>query len=570
MNTSVRLTLLITLASLISFASTAQKDVPKGWHLMDLKDSGYYGVSLDKAYQFVQEKKLKSTPVIVAVIDSGVDTAHADLRAVLWHNPKEIPGNGIDDDKNGYIDDVYGWNFIGGRDGKNVEKDSYEAARVYHGLKAKWEGKTVNEKTLSPADAKEYAMWLRARNEIIGSKVNPEELPEMKNSLEQLKFADSIITLGDQVIRKQLGKEEYTCKDLATFTTTDDLAKRVKMIMTSVCKDNNDDGITNTALLEDLEGQTSQIEMDISKIESISKPPFEYRNSVVKDNYYDLKDRFYGNSNVTVSRSAALHGTHVSGVIGADRTNGIGVNGVADNVKIMMLRVVPDGDEHDKDIALAIRYAVDNGAKVINMSFGKGFSPEKAWVHDAAKYAESKGVLLVQAAGNDGNNIDTAWNFPTAKYDDGKIATNWIVVGASGDPLAGGLTAGFSNYGRQTVDVFAPGVKIYSTVPGGNYQFLQGTSFSSPLVAGVAAFIMEYYPKLSVQQVKSVIEKSAQKPTIKVREPGTGEEVLLSELSKTGGIVNAYEAIKLASTLKPEGNKPAKKVESKVKSKVAG
>lgn len=568
MNCFVNRTLLIAVGSLLSAAVIAQKtDVPKGWHLMDQKDSGYYGISMDKAYAFVQSKKLKSTPVIVAVLDSGVDTTHEDLRPILWRNPGEIPGNGIDDDKNGYVDDVYGWNFLGSRDGTNVEKDSYEAARVYHALKSKWEDKEIDPKTLSAADAKEYEMWKKAKQDVMGISANPADLKEMKSGYAQLSFVDSVIQIGDSIIRKDLKKDEYTCKDLAAYTPTIDLAGRVKMIMVSICKDNNKDDITNLEILEDLEAQVSQLESEIAKNEAVHTSPKDYRNSVVKDNYNDINDKFYGNNNVMVSNKSALHGTHVSGIIAAARNNGVGMDGVADNVRIMAVRVVPDGDEHDKDIALGIRYAVDNGAKVINMSFGKGFSPEKKWVDDAVKYAESKGVLLVHAAGNSAMNVDTSWNFPTPVFQDGKRADNWVTVGASGDPKAGGLIASFSNYGKKDVDVFAPGVKIYSTVPGGNtYQNLQGTSMASPVVAGLAAFILEYYPKLTPEQVKYVIEKSTQKPSGKVIDPGTGEEVKMSELSVSGGVINAYEAIKLASTLQPEG----KKTESKVKQKVKG
>ncbi|TXJ29239.1 MAG: peptidase S8 [Chitinophagaceae bacterium] len=568
MNCFVNRTLLIAVGSLLSAAVIAQKtDVPKGWHLMDQKDSGYYGISMDKAYAFVQSKKLKSTPVIVAVLDSGVDTTHEDLRPILWRNPGEIPGNGIDDDKNGYVDDVYGWNFLGSRDGTNVEKDSYEAARVYHALKSKWEDKEIDPKTLSAADAKEYEMWKKAKQDVMGISANPADLKEMKSGYAQLSFVDSVIQIGDSIIRKDLKKDEYTCKDLAAYTPTIDLAGRVKMIMVSICKDNNKDDITNLEILEDLEAQVSQLESEIAKNEAVHTAPKDYRNSVVKDNYNDINDKFYGNNNVMVSNKSALHGTHVSGIIAAARNNGVGMDGVADNVRIMAVRVVPDGDEHDKDIALGIRYAVDNGAKVINMSFGKGFSPEKKWVDDAVKYAESKGVLLVHAAGNSAMNVDTSWNFPTPVFQDGKRADNWVTVGASGDPKAGGLIASFSNYGKKDVDVFAPGVKIYSTVPGGNtYQNLQGTSMASPVVAGLAAFILEYYPKLTPEQVKYVIEKSTQKPSGKVIDPGTGEEVKMSELSVSGGVINAYEAIKLASTLQPEG----KKTESKVKQKVKG
>jgi subtilisin family serine protease len=317
---------------------------------------------------------------------------------------------------------------------------------------------------------------------------------------------------------------------------------------------------------EFLEGFGEFVDGEERKAQAANTPPPSYRNDVVKDNYEDFNDRFYGNNDVMVSNKSALHGTHVSGIIAAARNNGKGMDGIADNVRIMPLRAVPDGDEHDKDIALAIRYAVDNGARVVNMSFGKSFSPEKKWVDEAVKYAESKGVLLVHAAGNDAKNLDTTFNFPTPLLLDGTRPNNWITVGASGDPKAGGLTANFSNYGKKEVDVFAPGVRIYSTVPGGNtYQNLQGTSMASPVVAGLAAFILEYYPNLSARQVKMVIEKSAKKPGEKVKNPGTDELAGLDELSRSGGIINAYEAIKLASTIKGE-RKPEKPV-SKVKPK---
>ena len=548
-------TLLIAAGSLINIAVFSQKnEVPKGWHLLDQKKDGYYGISIDKAYEFVKSKNLKSSPVIVAVIDSGVDTLHEDLKPILWKNPKEIPGNGIDDDNNGYVDDVYGWNFLGGRDGRNVEKDSYEAARVYHRLKTKWEEKDAASGSLSVDDTKEYKMWLKAKFDVVGD-INPFEVIQVKRMYKDLK-------LGDSVIRKDLSKEEYNCKDLSSYTASDDKAKKVKTILSSICKGNDNDDISNQMILDELEA-------DINKFEAADRAPKDYRNEIVKDNYSHINDRFYGNSNVMVSKNAALHGTHVSGIIGAIRNNGVGMDGVADNVRIMTVRAVPDGDEHDKDIALAIRYATDNGAKVINMSFGKGFSPEKKWVDDAVKYAESKGVLLVHAAGNSHQNLDSTENYPSVVFEDGKRAPNWITVGASGDPKAGGLTASFSNYGKKEVDIFAPGVKIYSTVPGGNtYQNLQGTSMASPVVAGLAAFILQYYPKLSPEEVKIVIEKSSQNPGVKVKDPGTGEEVDLSDLSKTGGVINAYEAIKLASTLKPEVNKTSKPLKSKVKEKV--
>jgi subtilisin family serine protease len=554
MNKVVKRTFLITGLCLLSTTMMfAQKtSVPKGWHLMDLKDSGYYGISIDKAYQFVKTKNLKSTPVIVAVIDSGVDTTHEDLRSILWKNTKEIPGNGIDDDKNGYVDDIYGWNFLGGRDGRNVEKDSYESARLYHKLKEKY--RSADESKLSPAEKEEYDIYQRTKKEIAGE-VDMDEIAFLKQMIPSLKK-------GDSVIAKDLGKEQFNGNDLKDYTPSDFNAIRAKALYMNICKANDNLDITNKQILEDIDGE-------IKKGEAADVAPPNFRDDIVKDNYYDFNDRFYGNNNVMVDNEAALHGTHVSGIIGAIRNNGKGMDGVADNVRIMTVRAVPDGDEHDKDIALAIRYAVDNGAKVINMSFGKGFSPEKKWIDEAVKYAESKGVLLVHAAGNSAQNLDTTWNFPTNVYNDQTRANNWITVGASGDPKSGGLTAGFSNYGKDLVDVFAPGVRIYSTVPGGNtYQNLQGTSMASPVVAGLAAFILEYYPNLSPAQVKDIIEKSSQKPSIQAKDPGTKKEVDFATLSRSGGVINAYEAIKLASVTKPE--KKATKTKSKVKQSKKG
>jgi len=541
--------LLLLLAGFVfahGFAQTSVKtDVPRGWHLLSRQTSGYYGISLDKAYDFLKGKK--STPVIVAVIDSGVDTTHEDLKPILWHNPGEIPGNGIDDDKNGYVDDVYGWNFLGGRDGRDVKEDSYEAARVYHAYKDKFENVT-DPSTLSKEDQQSYEVWVRAKQDVVG---------EVDLSLlEKYQQIEKDMLAGDSIIQIDLKKKEYNCKDLEGYNPTSISAQKLKQTMTYICSLNKNNDITNAQILEDLQSE-------IRKMESAEKAPPDYRGEIVKDNYNDFNDRFYGNSDVMAN--TPFHGTHVSGIIAAARNNGLGIDGIADNVKIMMVRAVPDGDEHDKDIALAIRYAVDNGAKVVNMSFGKGFSPQKDWVDDAVRYAQSKGVLLVHAAGNDAADVDTAWNFPTPVYkSDGKRASNWITVGASGDPQLGGLAASFSNYGKKEVDVFAPGVKIYSTIPGGNtYGEAQGTSMASPVVAGVAALILEYYPNLSAEQVKYVIEKSATKPDLKVKVPGGDTDVDMSDLSTSGGILNAYEAVKLAATLKGE-----RKTEIKTKSTV--
>ena len=547
MNLFKRSVLAIAVAgiSMTSFGQTSVKQVPNGWHLKDQKTNGYYGISLDKAYQFVKGKK--SQTVVVAVIDSGIDTLHEDLKPVLWTNPKEIPGNGVDDDRNGYVDDVHGWNFIGGRDGRNVKKDSYEAARVYHMYKARFENLS-DPATLSKEDKETYQTWLRAKMDVTQG-VDQTELMFVKRLYPILKS-------GDSAIAADLKKEEYSGNDLKNYTPTNKDAKETKQIIMSICAMNNNNyDITNKQLLDDIEGQ-------LAKAEAADQAPPNYRGDIVKDNENDINDRFYGNNDIMAN--TPFHGTHVSGIIAAVRNNGKGVDGIADNVRIMTLRAVPDGDEHDKDIALAIRYAADNGAKIINMSFGKSFSPQKHWVDDAVKYAESKGVLLVHAAGNDAKNLDSGFNYPNPTFvNDGRKANNWLTVGASGDPGNGGLSANFSNYGKSEVDVFAPGVNIYSTIPGGTtYGNASGTSMASPVTAGVAAFLLQYYPTLTPQQLKYVIEKSAVKPAIKSNKPGSEGEVDFSELSRMGGVINAFEAAKLAAEITKE-KAPAGKMKVK-------
>ncbi|UAY53167.1 S8 family serine peptidase [Ferruginibacter albus] len=533
----------------VSSTLFAQDTIPNNWHQLDKATTGFYGISLDKAYSFIKAKKLKSKTVVVGVIDSGVDSTHEDLKAIFWTNPKEIPGNGIDDDKNGYVDDIHGWNFLGGKDGKNVNKDSYEAARVYYSLKEKFGSNTPDSSSVPQNEWAELATYKKAQKKVVGD-VNFAEVVYIQKLLPLLKT-------GDSVIRKDLGKEEYSCNDLTAYTSDNKDAKKVKDLMQTLCNANGSNDITNKQIIDEMNDE-------ITKADAADNPPKEYRKEVVQDDETNINDRNYGNNDLTAG--TPFHGTHCSGIIGAIRGNGIGVDGIADNVRIMMVRAVPDGDEHDKDIANAIRYCVDNGAQVISMSFGKDFSPQKKWVDDAVRYAESKGVLLVHAAGNDAKNIDTADNFPSGFYLDGNRPTNWITVGASGDPKLKGITASFSNYGKKEVDVFSPGVKIYSTIPTkNNYGKASGTSMAAPVVAGIAALVLEYYPTLTAQQLKYVIEKSAVKPAEKVDIPGTDSLVNLSDISKTGGIVNAYEAIKLAATLKGERNSATAPVTTKPK-----
>jgi len=543
--------ILVLISCQFSFSqgNAAKTELPKGWHLMDKEQDGVEGISLNKAYEFVKEKNLKSKQVIVAVIDSGVDTLHEDLKGILWTNPKEIPGNGIDDDHNGYVDDIHGWNFIGGKDGTNVKDDSQEEARVYYKFKEKFEAKDLNPALLKGDDLYDYNMWLKAKKAIMGDNV-----AESAADLLILKRFLATALRSDSILQKEMNRQEYTGNDLDTFEVISPEAKRAKAILLYMFKADKIMDVTNKEYLSDF---SEIVDRDEKKAEVKENAPKNYRHDIVKDNEDDFNDRYYGNNDIMAGDP--MHGTHVSGIIAAQRDNGKGMNGIADNVRIMMIRAVPNGDEHDKDIALAIRYAADNGAKVVNMSFGKHLSPYKKWVDEAVKYAESKGVLLVEAAGNDNANLDSVENFPNPVFKNSKAtAPNWITVGASSDPLAEpgfkSYTASFSNYGKNEVDVFAPGTKIYSTLPGGNkYGNLAGTSMAAPIVTGVAAYIMEYYPNLTPEQVKYCIVKSATPPPGKVKKPGTEDELVnLSDISISGGIVNAYEAIKLAYSLNEE------------------
>jgi len=541
--------LLLTGLLFVSSVGFAQKDAMKGWHLLDEGKDSLQGISISEAYDFLKGRKSK--PVVVAVIDSGVDTTHEDLKNILWHNPKEIAGNGKDDDGNGYIDDVYGWNFLGGKDGRNVKTESTEATRIYHRYKNKFADKQIDETSLSGEDKEQYDLWKQAATMINGK-------PEEQVELMFLEMAYKAVKKHEKLLKEEMKKEEFTLDEVEKFSPETPQGQKAKLAYITFMKLTEADGEqTNKATFTELE---EYIEQKKKAQEAKDVAPENYREEIVQDNYDNINDRFYGNNDVM--GPASLHGTHVSGIIGAQRNNGLGSDGVADNVKIMMIRAVPDGDEYDKDIALAIKYAVDNGAKVINMSFGKGISPEKKWVDEAVRYAELKDVLIVHAAGNDAENTDSTGNFPNPDLKAFKSkASNFLTVGASSDPkVSGDYVADFSNYGQKTVDVFAPGVKIYSTLPGTHtYGFLRGTSMASPVVAGVAAVIRSYFPELSASQVKTAIEESAIADTaLLVKKPGSKEMVPITSLCSSGGCINAYKAAKIAALMQPE-KKEAKK-----------
>lgn len=561
--------IVLAIAGLLFFSQVSNaQEAPRGWHLLDYATDSFYGISLNKAYTFLKQKQKVSKPVIVAVLDSGVDTTHEDLKNILWRNPKEIPGNGIDDDHNGYVDDVYGWNFLGGKDGRDLNKAPDEKTRLYHRLKSKFEVTSLDTNALQPFEKDQYKLWKRASSELTFSSDEQVELMSVEVIARTLKRHNRILV-------QEMGRPEFTSEDVEKFQAVTRMAKDAKIgYLTCTRLLGIDSDEKNTATIEDLD---EYVEGKKAAFESKENPPADHRADIVKDDYYNLADRFYGNNDVMGPASGAKHGTHVCGLIGAQRGNGIGIDGVADNVRIMMVRVVPDGDEYDKDVALAIRYAVDNGAKVINMSFGKYFSPEKRWVDSSIKYAELHDVLIVHAAGNENTDVDVKENYPNPWLKQwNETASNFINVGASSDPkISGSIAAEFSNFGREKVDVFAPGVRMYSTFPGGNqYGNLKGTSMAAPVVTGLAALLRSYYPSLTAAKVKRVIDESVLRPGPDIYniKPGTKDErVPFNTLSSSGGIINAYnavadaEAIQMAATPDNRKSSPVNNQTTKTK-----
>jgi cell wall-associated protease len=510
----------------------AQDSTLRGWHLKDKTVDGFYGISLDDAYHFLISNHLKSTPVIVAVLDSGIDTTHEDLKTVLWTNSKEIPGNNKDDDNNGFTDDIHGWNFLGNADGRNIIDASSEWIRVYWRYKDKYEGKNIKADSLLPAQRYEYTMWQKARSGVVNQGMTEEQLNNLRKFSGNVSFCDS-------VLKKRFAGNEYTQKELEAYNPINDLEKNTKEYLIEVFKQGPSPTLNNTLLLEDVKTLVTSEER---KATADKIPPEAYHLNTTGDDEKNLQTKHYGNNDIEAAKPD--HGTHVSGIIAAVRNNGIGMDGIADNVKIMMVRTVPEGDEYDKDIALGIRYAVDNGAKIISMSFGKSLSPDKRFIDDAVRYAASKDVLLVQGAGNSKRSTDGFDNFPNPKYFlTDSMAANWITVGACD---AKGMAADFSNYGTKSVDVFAPGVAIYSTFPGNKYVSWDGTSMATPVVSGVAALIRSYFPNLSAVEVKKIIEQTVVMPAEKTLKPGSTEMVLMNQLCKSGGIINAFNAVKLA------------------------
>lgn len=489
------------------------------WFNQDPTVDGIEGSSVDRVYDTFS--LYRTEPVIVAVIDSGVDVHHEDLQGKIWENPNEIPNNGIDDDLNGYVDDIYGWNFIGGRDGSHVDQDTLVVTREYKRFlfykeTGIWKWLSKEEKKYFRGVKKDYL----------------EKSGEATKTYNEFKDLNDQALVSKVVLESKLNQTDFSLAALKTIKSDDAEVQAAADFLVET--------FTRWRSFDYLAYVVDYYSTPVNYYYNLD---FDPRVDIVKDQPYSPWESDYGNNDVIGPDSS--HGTHVSGIIAADRNNALGIRGVANNVKIMALRAVPNGDERDKDIANSVRYAVDNGAKIINMSFGKAYSPYKGIVDEAFRYAARKGVLLVHAAGNSETDNDIKPSFPNrypVYYPNSRIST-WLDVGASANYKDESMVASFSNFGQKSVDLFAPGYKIMSTTPGNEYDAYSGTSMASPVVAGVAALALSQFPELEGKELKEAIMDSVRLyEGHLVKKPSTPELLVpFSELSLTGGIVDSYQ-----------------------------
>jgi len=514
------------------YDSTAQQNIVtvakpiEGWHLLGASTAmeasanewTNQGIALHQAYSLLDSTARSPKKVVVAIIDSGSDVDHEDLKDNIWINEDEIVGNMLDDDDNGYVDDVFGWNFIGGQDSSHVNYDTYELTRLYvKGLELFSSFDTLTNIPDSLND--EFLQFKEIEKEFEAERSSLEseliQIKQLQQNIESILFF-----LGESSL-DSVNVNSYLSEEIEPSMQMQEALGFVALLQ--------DNGINEELIEEYIE----QIGVQLEYGYNISFDP----RSIVGDDYEDLDNRFYGNSDV--KGPDYDHGTHVAGIIAANRDNNIGVNGIT-QAELLIIRAVPNGDERDKDVANAIRYAVDNGADVINMSFGKSYSPELFYVQQAIEYAALNEVLMVHAAGNDGANIDSVANYPSPIISDGSSSPYLITVGASGWQGVNELAASFSNYGRSTVDLFAPGVDIYSTTPNQEYELSNGTSMAAPVVSGVIALLMQYFPEYSPLEIKDIIVSSVVKTDEQILLPGQSLEALyvpFDSLSKHGGII---------------------------------
>ncbi|MFP3835596.1 S8 family serine peptidase [Chryseobacterium sp. SIMBA_028] len=523
------------------------------WYHKDFKSSKVYGVNTENAYKYLESKGLSPKKIVVGVLDSGVQVDHPGLVKNLWTNPNEVPGNGKDDDGNGFVDDIHGWNFIGGKNG-DIDVDNLEVTRVVKTYKEIFEGEesAINKDNQSKMP-EDFAMYIKAK-ELYDNK-SPQVIQHVKTYTLLKELIPNMVRL--------LGGKSVTAENIKEIKTPTDQKDAMALeYLTKFSKNAKIENLSPTEFEKIIGDWVNKNIENTSSKEKHYNINYDPRAEIVGDDYNNYSEKYYGNNHY--EGPDAEHGTHVAGIIAGSPQGDEIQYGVAEKVaKIMTVRIVPNGDERDKDVANAVRYAVDNGAKILNMSFGKPISPGKEVVWDAFKYAESKGVLLVKAAGNENEDIGIHPAYPTNfknPTDTIPLVNNVIVVGASTN-RNNELRANFSNFNKSRVNVFAPGEEIYSTVPKSKYAYLQGTSMASPVVAGAAAVLLAYMPNLKPHQIIEALVKSSNSNT----------ENKFDSFSQAGGVIDMEKAAIYAYThyYKDAGQyKKSKKQKDKIKKKV--
>jgi subtilisin family serine protease len=538
------LTLLLYSCSLFVWGQDA-----KFWHWKDLEKDGVHGVSLFKAQQLLLDLKLKPTTIIIAVLDGGIDTTHPQIKPMLWRNPKEIPGNALDDDKNGYVDDLHGWNFLGNASGENINKASDEKSRVYHRYKNEFKQANLDSTSWDITKKQTYKIWQQAATEIVFTSEDADNLSFIKMA------RNAVVKMGIILIR-EIEDSNFTTERLENYQPIGKLTADTKISYLRTMQALGIDRLAgHQSLVVDLNEYISGKEQSAV---SMDTPPEDLRKKITQDQYENFNDQYYGNNNITGPN--ARHGTHVAGLAAGIVDTNFTKSNFSNPIQIMGVRIVPDGDEYDKDVALGIRYAVNNGAKIINMSFGKSFSPEQPWVDSAIRYAASKDVLIIHSAGNESYDLNNKSVYPNPYSNVFKDkASNMLTVGASSDPvIAESILTDFSNFGNNVVDLLSPGNKIYSSLPNQQYGFLNGTSMSAPVLSHIAALVRAYFPRLSAQQVKTILLQSCWKPNdenMLFPIPQKDQSKKLNDISAEGGIINAALSIQNALLFQKNNHK---------------
>lgn len=507
---------LTTLTFLLSFNFLAEAQLKSDWYNQSFVSGVSAGAEVDDALSRIGDRPLDT--IIVAVIDDGVDIFHEDFEGKIWTNNDEIPDNGLDDDGNGYIDDVNGWNFLGNPEGENIKNETIELTRLYRDYSKRFGNRDAS--TIAKNEEKDYQKYLIFKNDF------ENELGAIEAEFSEYAQLAALYKGAQAFYFEQVGVDSLSKEQLEKWSPESPDGEQVKNFLILAEREGLSTYLVDgEAYFERFLDYNLNIDYDPRSLVNESELPVGYGNNMVW-------------------AEDPAHGTHVAGIIGAVRSNDIGVDGIAPNALIMPIRAVPGGDERDKDVALAIRYAVDNGAKVINMSFGKSYSPEKELVYEAIKYAVSNDVLLVHAAGNDASDNDLFVNYPDGTLGKKKNAKSLLTVAAGNfEPNAFYLSE-FSNYGRKTVDIIAPGVEIRSLAPENKTKSQSGTSMAAPVVSGVAALVWGLDSSLSAKKLKSILIQSSNDLGALMVEVDK-QELPLSKFLRNPAVISAENAVEL-------------------------